>query len=144
MIFNVPIFQRYTIAMKRQLSIPQIGTLFLAMFSAAIGDTLLSRGMAKMGQVDLSHLGLLLRALTNPFIISGIVLLTIFFCSYSIALSWADLTYIMPATSFNYVAVALLSKFWLHEHITTSRWSGIFLIVCATGFVAHGKPRNAS
>ena len=45
----------------------------------------------------------------------GIALLIGFFASYLTALSWADLTFVMPATAFGNVIVALLSRFWLHE-----------------------------
>jgi drug/metabolite transporter (DMT)-like permease len=58
------------------------------------------------------------------------------------ALSWADLTFVMPATAFGYVVVALLSRFWLHEHLSVYRWAGIALIVCAVGFVANGPSRT--
>jgi drug/metabolite transporter (DMT)-like permease len=48
----------------------------------------------------------------------------------------------MPATAFVYVVVALLSRFWLHEHLSIYRWAGIVLIVCAVGFVAGGPSRT--
>jgi drug/metabolite transporter (DMT)-like permease len=48
----------------------------------------------------------------------------------------------MPATAFGYVVVALLSRFWLHEHLSPYRWAGIALIVCAVGFVAGGPSRT--
>ena len=51
---------------------------------------------------------------------------------------WADLTFLMPATAFGYVVMALLSRFWLHEPLSAYRWAGILLIVCAVGFVANG------
>jgi drug/metabolite transporter (DMT)-like permease len=66
------------------------------------------------------------------------VLLIGFFACYMTALSWADLTFVMPATALGYVVVALLSRFWLHEHLSLSRCAGIVLIVCAVGFVANG------
>jgi drug/metabolite transporter (DMT)-like permease len=112
--------------------------LICVMLTASVGDTLLSRGMAQIGPVDVHHLGLLWHALFNPYVVGGIVLLIGFFASYMTALSWADLTFVMPATAFGYVVVALLSKFWLHEHLSGYRWSGILLIVCAVGFVTGG------
>jgi drug/metabolite transporter (DMT)-like permease len=112
--------------------------LIAIMFTASVGDTMLSHGMSQVGQVDLHHLGLLLHALKNVWIIGGILLLIGFFASYISALSWADLTFVMPSTAFGYVVVALLSKFWLHEHLSVYRWTGILLIVCAVGFVARG------
>ena len=108
------------------------------MLAASIGDTLLSHGMRQVGPVSLAHLGLLLHALLNPFVLAGIVCLLGFFGSYLYALSWADLTFVLPATAFGYVVVALLSHFWLGEHISASRWAGILLIVGGVGFVANG------
>ncbi|HEY0161352.1 MAG TPA: EamA family transporter [Edaphobacter sp.] len=128
--------------MKHRLKASQYAILVAVMLTASIGDTLLSRGMAQVGSVDLQHLGLLWRALFNPYVISGIVLLIGFFASYMTALSWADLTFVMPATAFGYVVIALLSRFWLHEHLSIYRWTGIALIVCAVGFVAGGPSRT--
>jgi drug/metabolite transporter (DMT)-like permease len=116
--------------------------LLCVMLTASIGDTFLSHGMSQVGQVDMQHLGLLLHALTNVWVIAGIVLLIGFFASYMTALSWADLTFVMPATAFGYVVVALLSHFWLHEHLSLSRCAGIVMIVCAVGFVANGPSRT--
>ena len=61
-----------------------------------------------------------------------------FFASYLTALSWADLTFVLPSTAFGYIVVAFLARFWLHEPITPYRWAGILLIVCGVGFVANG------
>jgi drug/metabolite transporter (DMT)-like permease len=124
--------------MKHTLTPQRYLILIAIMLTASVGDTLLSRGMAQVGAVDFHHLGLLWHALLNPFIVAGIVLLIGFFASYMTALSWADLTFVMPATAFGYVVVALLSRFWLHEHLSLYRWAGILLIVCAVGFVANG------
>jgi drug/metabolite transporter (DMT)-like permease len=66
------------------------------------------------------------------------VLLIGFFASYLTALSWADLTYVLPATAFGNVIVALLAHFWLHEPISLERWAGIVLITLGVGFVAQG------
>ncbi len=124
--------------MKHTLTPQRYLILLAVMLTASVGDTLLSRGMAQVGAVDFHHLGLLWHALFNPYVDSGIVLLIGFFASYMTALSWADLTFVMPATACGYVVVALLSRFWLHEHLSLYRWAGILLIVCAVGFVANG------
>jgi len=54
------------------------------------------------------------------------------------ALSWADLTYVLPATSLGYVLLALVAKFVLHEQVSPLRWLGIALISGGVGFVAGG------
>jgi drug/metabolite transporter (DMT)-like permease len=128
--------------MKHRLKPSQYAILIAIMLTASVGDSLLARGMRQVGSVDMHHLNLLWRALFNPSVDCGIVLLIGFFASYMTALSWADLTFVMPATAFGYVVVAFLSHFWLHEHLSLSRWAGIVLITCAVGFVAGGPSRT--
>jgi drug/metabolite transporter (DMT)-like permease len=128
--------------MKHTLTPQRYLILLAVMLTASVGDTLLSHGMSQIGPVDIQHLDRLWHALLNPFVASGIILLIGFFASYMTALSWADLTFVMPATAFGYVVVALLSRFWLHEHLSIYRWAGIILIVCAVGFVAGGPSRT--
>ena len=124
--------------MKHTLSPQRYLILLAVMLSAAVGDTMLSHGMRQVGPVSLAHLGLLLVAMRDPWVIGGIVCLLGFFASYLTALSWADLTFVLPATAFGYVVVLLLSKFWLHEPVSPYRWAGVVLIVCGVGFVANG------
>jgi uncharacterized membrane protein len=105
---------------------------------AATGDAMLSQGMRQTGGISLHHLSTLIAALLNPTVAIGIVLLVGFFATYMNALSWADLTYVLPASSLGYVLLALIAKFVLHEHVSTSRWLGIALISGGVGFVATG------
>lgn len=128
--------------MKHALRLSQYAVLIAIMLTASIGDSMLSRGMSQVGQADVHHLWLLWHALFNPFVDAGIVLLIGFFACYTTALSWADLTFVMPSTAFGYVVIALLGRFWLHERMSISRWAGILLIVCAVGFVAGGPSRT--
>jgi len=124
--------------MKHTLTPQRYLILLAVMLTASVGDTLLSHGMTQVGPVSLAHLGLLLAAIRNPWVITGILCLLGFFASYLTALSWADLTFVLPSTAFGYIVVAFLAKFWLHEPITPYRWAGILLIVCGVGFVANG------
>jgi drug/metabolite transporter (DMT)-like permease len=116
--------------------------LLAVMVTASLGDSLLKRGMGQVGTVDMQHLGLLWHALFNPYVDAGILLLIGFFAAYTTALSWADLTFVMPATAFGPVMIALIGKYWLHEQLSVARWVGIALIVCAVGFVAGGPSRT--
>lgn len=109
----------------------------VAIFAAA-GDAMLSEGMKQSGGISLRHLPSLIAALLHPSVAIGIVLLIGFFATYTNALSWADLTYVLPASSLGYVLLALIAKFVLHEHISVSRWLGIALISVGVGFVAAG------
>lgn len=105
---------------------------------AAAGDSMLSHGMKQTGHISIHHLQSLIFAILNPWVAIGIVLLLAFFSSYMSALSWADLTYVLPATSLGYVLLAIVARFALHEHISVMRWLGIALISGGVGFVAGG------
>lgn len=105
---------------------------------ASCGDVFLSRGMKEVGEISLSNFHQLFGALLNPWVATGICLLVLFFVSYMTALSWADLTYVLPATAISYVIMALLARFFLHESVNVTRWLGILLITAGVGFVAGG------
>ena len=108
----------------------------------SIGDTFLARGMKDVGAIDIHHVAHVFTALANPWVIFGIFFLLGFMSSYMTALSFADLTYVLPATAIGYVIMALLSIFWLHEHVSLQRWAGIALIVAGVGLVAGGPSRT--
>lgn len=122
----------------------QYFVLFAVMWTAPVGDAMLAKGMRQLGIVDLHHLDLLWHALFNPWVDTGILLLIGFLASYMTALSFADLSFVNPATALSYVVTALLSHFWLHEQLTFGRWAAIGLIVAAVGFVARGPLRTQS
>lgn len=105
---------------------------------STLGDSLLARGMKQIGAVSLHDIHGLLLAVLNPWVAVGILLLLAFFASYMSALSWADLTYVLPATSISYVLVALVAYFRFHETISLTRWIGIALITAGVGYVAAG------
>ena len=111
--------------------------------ASAFGDTALAVGMKRLGPVPINHPDALLAALRTPWIVTGILLLLVWIACYMTALSWADLTFVLPATSLGYVAVAILSRFWLHEQISLSRWLGIGLITAGVGFVTQGPSFTA-
>jgi drug/metabolite transporter (DMT)-like permease len=105
---------------------------------AAIGDTFLARGMKQVGNVSLHGLPDIVFSILNPSVALGIFFLLGFFAAYMTALSWADLTYVLPATSLGYVLLTLIAKFFLHEQVTTMRWLGVGLISAGVGFVTQG------
>jgi len=120
------------------LSPRQYLILAIVSISAPLGDGCLSRGMTAMPSISLAHPGALIAAVFTPWIALGIALLIGFFASYLTALSWADLTFVRPATALGNVILALIARFWLHETISLERWAGIVLITLGVSFVAQG------
>ena len=125
-----------------RLTFQQYIILALVAICAPLGDSCLSRGMSQLPPITLAHPVSLIAAVFTPWIAAGIAMLICFFACYLTALSWADLTYVLPTTAFGYVVIALLGRFWLHEYISPYRWAGILLITLGVGFVAHGPSRT--
>lgn len=126
-----------------RLSFRQYLILAFVSVSVPLGDASLSRGMTRLPAISLAHPFTLIGSVFTPWIALGIALLIGYFASYLTALSWADLTFIMPATALGNVFVALLAHFWLREDISWMRWTGVVLITLGVAFVAHG-PANTT
>lgn len=121
----------------------------IAALSAAIGESLLSYGMRRYGVISLTEPSqlfiLVFSVFRNPYVFLGVVFLAIFFFLYLAALSWADLSFVLPLTAMSYIFGALLAKFFLKEDVTWLRWVGTFVIVVGIVFVAlDNKPRPAA
>jgi drug/metabolite transporter (DMT)-like permease len=103
-------------------------------FFNSFGNVLLSKGMKQVGQIaDFSPAGLIpvfLKVFVNSSIWLGIVSLLLFFVSYMLILSWADLSYVQPASALGYAVVPLLGYLFLGEMIPLTRWIGV-LFICA-------------
>lgn len=119
------------------MTVTRYMVLFAVVFCSTLGDGFLSRGMRQIGEISFARWHDLLFAPFNPWVALGIVLLATFFGLYTEALSWADLSYIMPATAFGNVLTAIFAKFYLHEQIPPTRWAGILLITFGVGFVSR-------
>ncbi|HMF92595.1 MAG TPA: EamA family transporter [Candidatus Angelobacter sp.] len=117
--------------------------LLAVMCFGSVGDALLKRGMNDFGPVDLHHPLHVVTALANPWVLAGIACLIVFFSSYLNALSWADLSYVLPATALGYVLVTILGRTFLHENVSPARWLGVLLISCGVGWVTRGPALTA-
>jgi drug/metabolite transporter (DMT)-like permease len=120
----------------------------LAAASAAVGESLLSFGMKKFGPLNASDpaqwLRLVFSVVTNPYVFLGVVFLAVFFFLYLAALSWDDLSYVLPFTALSYLFAACLAKYFLKEDVTWLRWVGTMVIVLGIVFVAlDQKPKTA-
>lgn len=111
-----------------------------------LGNVLLGKGMKQVGAVGIwpiSHLfSSLASILTSPSIWMGISSLIVFFIAYMLVLSWADYSFVQPASSLAYAVVALLSFLVLGEHVSPLRWAGIAVICLGVFVVSHTTPRT--
>ncbi len=120
------------------------------MLLSAVGNVLLAWGLKHvpeaMGLNPLAYI----RAFVNPVVALGVSLLILWMLTRMTLMSWADLSFVLPITSFGYVAAAILGKLCLGEVITLHGWLGIFFIFAGSLFVgttahhAHSARTEAS
>jgi drug/metabolite transporter (DMT)-like permease len=120
--------------------------ILLMVIFGPLGNVLLGRGMKRIGAGRVGTLAqavdLLSRIFTSGTIWLGIASLITFFVAYMLVLSWADYSYIQPASSVAYAVVALLAHFMLREVVTPTRWIGVLCICSGVLTVGRTPPRT--
>jgi drug/metabolite transporter (DMT)-like permease len=120
--------------------------ILLIVIFAPLGNVLLSKGMKPIGAAStwdlaaLSHI--LLQILSSSYIWLGIACLLVFFVAHMLVLTWADYSYVQPASSFSYVSVAILGYLILGERISDLRGLGIAIICFGVILVGRTHPRT--
>jgi drug/metabolite transporter (DMT)-like permease len=120
---------------------------FIMMVCATTGDSLLKRGMSEVGPVTLTHAGLFhafRSAMTSTTIWLAILFLIGFMLSNMTVLSWADYSYVMPASAIGYVAVTFVGMTLLGETVSPRRWIGVVLICVGVFLVGQTKPSTSA
>ena len=122
--------------------------LLIALVFEAVGVVYLSAGLKEIGEVpalkasDLARLAR--RAVTNPKILLGVLLETIFFVFLLVLLRRNDVSLIWPLTSLGFVLTALSARFILHEQIPAARWMGVVLIMAGAALVSWSQKTKPS
>ena len=79
---------------------------------------------------------------TSAWIWLGIVSMLLFLAALMLVLSWADFSYVLPATASMYAVIPLLGHFVLGESVTGLRWIGVALICLGVVFVGRTPPNT--
>jgi uncharacterized membrane protein len=108
-----------------------------------LGNSLLSLGLRNAPRLGASPVPYIL-VMANPAVLAGIVLLVSWMLSRMALLSQADLSFVLPVTSFGYVLSVAAGAILLGEHVTAWRWLGALMIVAGTLLVGLTAPRTRS
>jgi drug/metabolite transporter (DMT)-like permease len=120
--------------------------ILLIVFFAPLGNVLLSKGMKGVASAknwapgNIYHI--FISTMTSGYIWFGIACLLAFFIAYMLVLTWADYSYVQPASAFSYAVVALLGYFLLGEAVPPLRWTGILIICAGVFIVGRTHPRT--
>jgi drug/metabolite transporter (DMT)-like permease len=128
---------------------PHLKTFLLILvmvIAGPLGNVLLSQGMKQAGTLavwpPVEALHIVQRVLSTGSIWLGIASLLTFFVANVLVLSWADYSYVQPASSAGYGVSALLGYFLLGEPVSPLRWLGIATICLGVLIVGQTDPRS--
>jgi drug/metabolite transporter (DMT)-like permease len=115
-------------------------TLAVLSLCGALGDVCLAQGMRQVGALPALRLRALLvlgcAMASNRAIRLGLLGLIANFVTLVVALSWAEVSFLVPATALHFVLATLGAKWLLHEHISRVRWCGTILVGLGVALLA--------
>jgi drug/metabolite transporter (DMT)-like permease len=120
--------------------------ILVMVIAGPLGNVLLGKGMKQAGRLAVwpptETLHTALRIFGTGSIWLGVASLLTFFLANVLVLSWADYSYVQPASSAGYGVAALLGYFLLGEPVSPLRWLGIAIICLGVLVVGQTNPRS--
>ena len=114
----------------------------MIVIAATAGDVLVARAMKQVGDVGElwkrhGMLKVIGRVLSTPTFFLGLIAMAGAFYSLLFALSWGDLSLVVPASaSLTFVANAFAAKMFLHEHVGGRRLLAAALVAGGVALLA--------
>ena len=128
----------------RRLHLKTIPLIFISVILGPLGNVFLGKGMKNAGSFATVGISSLLpiasRVLLSGYIWLGIGCLLGFFVVHMLLLTWADYSYVQPATSLSYAFISILSYLLLGEVISPLRWLGVSVICLGVFLVGRTAP----
>jgi drug/metabolite transporter (DMT)-like permease len=116
--------------------------LFVAVIVCAtvLGDVLQTVGMRRHGEIHDFRPGALGRAAAvlarNRYVVLAVAMMAVSFFAFLTLLSFADLSFAVPATAASFVIETVIAKYFLKEQVTWRRWAGAGLVACGVALLA--------
>jgi len=115
----------------------------LIVVSGTGGELCVSRAMKRVGEVKdfrpRAIVRVILRALRVGWMWAGVGMMALAFFSLLGALSFLNVSFVVPVTALSYVAGALGAVFFLRERVSRRRWLGVFLVSLGVTLVFLGN-----
>ena len=127
--------------------------LIVGLICEAAGIVVLKQGIdviCKGRDVTLVNIiPIVLKGATNLRILFGVALEAIFFACLLYMMSQKEISFVWPLTSLSFVMTTLAAVFYLHEHVSGTRWAGVALIMIGAALITWSEkqkemPRHAT
>jgi drug/metabolite transporter (DMT)-like permease len=134
-------------SLARRVRLKTYVMIALMILFGASGDVMLGKGMRESGGFSLgspaSIFDGLRRGFQNDMVWLGMSSLIVFFICYMLVLSWADYSFVSPASASSYAVVTFLSWFALGESVPSVRWVGV-AVICLGVFLVSRTPTRTT
>ena len=107
------------------------------------GDLMLTRAMKKVARgeqwnwrIAPRRIG---RALAESQLWMGVALMAVAFFAFITVLSWAAVSFVVPATAANHIVGPLGAKIVLKERVSKTRWAGVLLVAAGVVLVCAAR-----
>jgi drug/metabolite transporter (DMT)-like permease len=108
-----------------------------------VGELCLARAMKAVGEVSdfrpLAIAKVFWRALHVGWMWAGVGMMAVAFFALLGALSFENVSFVVPVTALSYLAGTCGGAVFLGEHVTPQRWLGVSLVVVGVTLVVMGK-----
>jgi drug/metabolite transporter (DMT)-like permease len=122
--------------------------LIVGLICEAAGIVLLKEGIdsiCKGRDVTLVNImPTVLKGITNLKIVIGVALEAVFFACLLYMMSQKEISFVWPLTSLSFVMTTLAAVFYLHEHVSGTRWAGVALIMIGAALITWSEKQKES
>jgi drug/metabolite transporter (DMT)-like permease len=117
--------------------------LLFGLVCESTGVILLKKGMNVIGDMNGYTVTEIFRVMkagaTNPQILLGVFFEALFFLCLLILMSKSDISFLWPLTALSFVFATLAAMWFLGEHVSIIRWTGVLLIVLGAAFISYSE-----
>ena len=107
------------------------------------GELLAAHAMKQSARLQVTSGSAVAMVLQGGFRLSamwvGLMLQGLAFFTLLALLSWADVSFVVPATALNYVVGAAGSVLFFREQVDRTRWAGVLLVCLGVAFICASE-----
>ena len=119
------------------------GSISVMVLASTAANILMAMAVRRKGDMEEARrragiLGMVKNVLSSKQMVSAIALMALAFFTLLFALSWADVSLVVPAAaSLTFVTSALAAKIFLHEKVDGRRWVAAVLVCIGVALLAQ-------
>jgi multidrug transporter EmrE-like cation transporter len=145
MALEIPSPEPLAAAQGRPAGVMSIALLIVSVGFAIAGQVTLKSAMNQIGRIGTSEVravgATVSKAAREPRLWAGLTLFGISSLFWMVVLSRVPLSVAYPFVGVSYIAIVLLSRLVLHEHVPLLRWVGVLVVAAGIAIIGFSFRR---